>query len=82
VRAAGIQGRMIREARGTSGRSRSSLTEHSLRHTFISGLANTGTPIDLRKELAGHADEAVHKLYTHHDTERRRAAIQALPSYL
>jgi integrase len=82
MRTAGIQGRTIREARGSSGRSRSSLTEHSLRHTFISGLANTGTPIDLRKELAGHADEAVHKLYTHHDSERRRAAIQALPSYL
>ncbi len=82
MKAAGIQGRMIREARGVSGRSRSSLTEHSLRHTFVSGLANTGTPIDLRKELAGHADEAVHKLYTHHDSERRRAAIQALPSYL
>jgi integrase len=82
MRAAGIQGRMIREARGSAGRSRSSLTEHSLRHTFISGLANTGTPIDLRKELAGHADEAVHKLYTHHDSERRRAAIQALPNYL
>jgi integrase len=82
IRAAAIQGRKIREARGSSGRSRSSLTEHSLRHTFISGLANTGTPIDRRKELAGHADEAVHKLYTHHDSERRRAAIQALPSYL
>ena len=82
MRAAVIRGRAIREARGSSGRSRSSLTEHSLRHTFISGLANTGTPIDLRKELAGHADEAVHKLYTHHDSERRRAAIQALPNYL
>jgi len=80
-KATGIQGRMIRKARGTAGRSRSSLTEHSLRHTFVSSLANSGAPIDLRMELAKHADEAIHALYTHHDSGRRRDAIQALPSY-
>lgn len=53
---------------------------HSLRHTFVSGLANAGVAADLRQKLAGHADTKVHAGYTHHETETLRAAVAKLPS--
>jgi len=53
---------------------------HSLRHTFVSGLANAGVAADLRQKLAGHADAKVHAGYTHHEIETLRAAVAKLPS--
>ena len=52
---------------------------HSLRHTFISGLANAGIAADIRQKLAGHVDAKVHAGYTHHDIENIRAAVEKLP---
>jgi integrase len=72
-----IKGRVIeREGKGRAGYSK---TFHSLRHTFVSDLANAGVAADLRQKLAGHADEKVHAGYTHHELETVRAAIDKLP---
>lgn len=55
---------------------------HSLRHTYISGLANAGVASDIRQKLAGHADAKVHAGYSHHEFETLRDAVAKLPSYM
>lgn len=52
---------------------------HSLRHTFVSALANLGVPEDLRMALSGHADRSVHTGYTHRELEALSAALARLP---
>ena len=79
---AGVQGELIRKAKGKSGNNLSGLTFHSLRHTFISAMANAGVSKELRMEIVGQTTGAVHKVYTHHETERLRSAITTIPSIL
>lgn len=79
MEAAGVKGQ-IRRTGGGKGRKTSSLSFHSLRHTMISELANAGVSAELRKKLSGHADDASHSTYTHHELETMRAAVQKLPS--
>ncbi len=74
---AGIQGQRLR-AGGGAGRATSSLSFHSLRHSFISELANAGVSSELRKELAGHSSDAAHKVYTHHEAIRLKQAVDAI----
>lgn len=50
-------------------------TFHSLRHTFISRLANAGVAEDVRASLVGHADPKETKRYTHLELEIRRKAV-------
>jgi len=52
---------------------------HSLRHSFTSALANGGVPADLRMKLTGHKSAKVHQVYTHHELETLRGAIESLP---
>jgi len=52
---------------------------HSLRHSFASWLAEADIHSDVRRKLTGHASEAVHGRYTHHDKALVRA-VAALPS--
>jgi len=54
-------------------------TFHSLRHTFVSMMAESGVSQELRKELAGH-DSDVHRTYTHYSDATYRKAIDAIPS--
>jgi integrase len=75
---AGIQGRILRERNG-EGRSQSSLSFHSLRHSFNSALANAGVDQEIRQKLTGHASAAMNEVYTHRELEPLRAAIAALP---
>ena len=75
---AGIKGRLLREANG-AGRSQSSLSFHSLRHTFNSALANAGVDIELRQELTGHASADMNEGYTHRDIEVMRRAVLKVP---
>jgi integrase len=75
---AGIVGRIIRHG-GGAGRQTSNLSFHSLRHGFVSALANAGVAAELRQELSGHADERSHARYTHHKIENLRAAVAKLP---
>lgn len=77
--AAGIANKAAK-AKGKAGRSRLKKTFHSLRHTFISNLANAGVDAEIRQKLAGHSDERVHKNYTHHEIETLRGAVGKLPS--
>ncbi len=76
---AGIQGRLLRQRNG-EGRSQSSLSFHSLRHSFNSALANAGVDQEIRQKLTGHASAAMNEVYTHRELEPLRAAIAALPS--
>jgi integrase len=63
------------------GRSSSTKNFHSLRHGFVSGLANAGIAPDIRQKLAGHASASTHRIYTHHEIETLRGAIAKLPSF-
>lgn len=42
---------------------------HSLRHSFVSLLAKGDVAPEIRQELTGHADAAVHQIYSHLDQE-------------
>ena len=76
---AGIKGRMLREASG-AGRSQSSLSFHSLRHSFNSAMANAGVAQEVRQKLTGHSSADMNRIYTHHELEPLRAAVATLPS--
>jgi integrase len=71
---------VIRERNEASGRSVSSLSFHSLRHSFSSILANSGVSEELRMTIVGHSTRAMHAKYTHHELERLRDAISVLPT--
>jgi integrase len=75
---AGIAGRTT-ERRGEKGRNRSSLTFHSLRHSFNSAMANAGVPQELRQRLTGHAAKAINDRYTHTQLETLRTAVGLVP---
>lgn len=53
---------------------------HSLRHTYVSALANAEVETDVRKKLAGHTDDESHAIYSHHEVKTLAAAINKLPS--
>ena len=78
VKKAGIL-RQITPGTG-KGRTTSNKGFHSLRHAFVSALANGGVAPDLRMHLAGHSDSKTHRDYTHHEVATLRAAIDKLPS--
>jgi integrase len=69
----------FRERNGAAGRSVSALSFHSLRHSFNSALANAGVSQELRQKLTGHASADMNTVYTHHDLETIRTAVQTLP---
>jgi integrase len=74
---AGIEGKHV-EAHGS--RTLSSLSFHSLRHSFTSALANRGVSPEVRMKLTGHSDKDVHAGYTHHELETLRSAVAHIPS--
>jgi integrase len=75
---AGIRGRTLREAAG-AGRSQSSLSFHSLRHTFNAALANAGVSVEIRQKLTGHTSAEMNAIYTHPELGPLRAAVRLLP---
>jgi integrase len=78
VEKAGITRRITpREGKGRTVRSKSF---HSLRHSFVSQLANSGVPSEISQRLVGHSDSGVHKKYTHYELEVLRDAVAKLPS--
>ena len=76
---AGIKGRIVRAGGGDAGRKTSSLSFHSLRHSFVSALANAGVSSEMRQKLSGHADDRSHAKYTHHELAKLQDAIGLLP---
>ena len=79
MRKAGVTGR-VSERGGEKGRTRKSKSFHSLRHHFVSQLANQGVAPDIRQKLAGHSSAAVHGIYSHHELETLRQAVATLPA--
>jgi integrase len=74
---AGVHGTVIRHT--AKGRSSTTKSFHSLRHSFVSALANAGVAHELRQVLVGHASEKMNEIYTHRELEPLRSAIAALP---
>jgi len=74
-----IKGRLLREANG-AGRSQSSLSFHSLRHSFNSAMANAGVSSEVRQKLTGHSSAKMNAQYTHHELEELRDAVSVIPS--
>jgi len=60
----------------------SGLSFHSLRHTFVSWLKDTGSTDAIARELAGHESAIVNQNYTHLDDETKRTALNKLPDIL
>jgi integrase len=73
---AGIEGKRIQ---ASGGRTLSSLSFHSLRHSFNSALANADVSQEIRQKLTGHASAEMNAIYTHHELAPLRAAIEKLP---
>jgi integrase len=64
---------------GHASRATSSLSFHSLRHTFASELANQGVAPEIRMKLTGHNSSKVHEGYTHLEVETIRLAVDKMP---
>ena len=68
------------EKKEGAGRRFRKLSFHSLRHTFISRLANANVSADVRKDMAGHSSDQVHARYTHLDISAQKKAVEQLPA--
>ena len=55
---------------------------HSLRHSFISRLANSEVSVDVRKQMVGHSSDEDHRRYTHLDLSLQQKAMGQLGSVL
>jgi integrase len=73
----GITGKITQHT--AEGRKNSSLSFHSLRHSFNSAMANAGVSQEIRMKLTGHSSTEMNKGYTHHELKPLRAAISAIP---
>lgn len=78
---AGVIGKTLRRGSGV-GRTTSSLSFHSLRHSFTSAMAAAGVPEEIRMLLTGHTTKTAHKIYTHHEEGHVWGAIAAIPGVL
>jgi integrase len=76
--AAGIKVTLLRAGKG-KGRDVHNLSFNSLRHTFVTEMANHGVPAEVRKELAGHTNDDTHEIYTHLDLQTLRTAVEVVP---
>jgi integrase len=76
IEKAGIQGK---RTQANGGRTLSTLSFHSLRHSFNSALANAGVSQEIRQKFTGHASVEMNAIYTHHELAPLRAAIEKLP---
>lgn len=75
---AGLDAGMGEEKRAGKRRRFTAKTFHSLRHGFVSSMANAGVSKELRMKLAGHTTEAVAFGYTHHETRILREAVESI----
>ena len=67
----------IMDAAGIVAEKGEKVSFHSLRHTFVTRLADAGVAEDVRMRLAGHTNAVTHGVYTHEDSQSK-AAIGAL----
>jgi integrase len=80
MEAAHIDSPQIRKRGQGAARSVHALSFHSLRHSFVSILANANVPEERRMELTGHVTRDIHKRYTEHELSKLQKAIALLPS--
>lgn len=80
MEAAGIENVTLAGGKEGTGRRLSAYGFHSLRHSYVSALANAGVAQDLRMALAGHSTADVNEIYTHRGLESLRGAVSKLPS--
>lgn len=78
---AGIDAAKGAEKEGV-GRQFSALSFHSLRHTCLSRLANSGASAAVTKSISGHTSDAIHNGYLHADIEAQRKIIKLQPRLL
>jgi integrase len=79
IAASGINNPVLSKGKGAKGRAVYRLSFHSLRHTFISTMANVGISKEMRMKLAGHTS-AAHDRYTHVEIQTLRGALKSFPS--
>ena len=80
MEAAGVsRGKARVSEKESAGRTTHERGFHSLRHTYVSALANADVGEDVRMKLAGHSDSEVHAIYSHHDVKTLAAAIAKMP---
>lgn len=65
--------------KGKAGRAVYPRSFHSLRHTFNSWMLNRGVAQETRQKIVGHADSETNTIYSHHEIETLRAAVEAVP---
>jgi integrase len=75
-----IDNRDIRKRGDGAARRVRALSAHSLRHAFVSQLANANVSEEQRMELTGHATRDVHKIYTDLKLEQLQKAVALLPT--
>ena len=68
----------VMEKESTSGRKFSSRSFHSLRHGFVSAMANAEVAPELRQKLAGHRSKNVHSQYTHIEFKTLTKAVRKI----
>jgi integrase len=54
------------------------LRSHSLRHTFITMMAEGGTPLAVTQAMVGHMSSAITRHYTHISQNAAREAVEKL----
>lgn len=74
---AGVTVRVGSEKKGVGRRFRSK-GFHSLRHTMISRMADAEVSSDVRRAIAGHSSDAVHRRYVHLNIDSQRIALSKL----
>lgn len=67
-----------KELGARAGRTLTSLSFHSLRHTATSLMANAGVAAETRKKITGHTDDTVHAGYTHTELGVLRSAVEKI----
>jgi integrase len=77
--AANIENRDVRKGGEGAARQVRALSFHSLRHAFVSQLANLNVAEEQRMELTGHKTRDVHSVYTDLKLEQLQKAISLLP---
>jgi integrase len=74
---------MVRADARAAGVDPDGLDMHALRHTYITNLARSNTPIAITQKLARHSDPKLTLgVYTHLDLEDGRAAVEASVPYV
>lgn len=67
------------EERTGKGRTFRSKGFHSLRHSMVSRMANADTAPDVRRAIAGHASDEVHRRYSHLNINTQQRAVEKMP---